>query len=89
MATPERAPFDMSQLIELFPSNAVLVGRLLVESDAFRNACEDLLLAKHTLAKLEALQGERQPTKIAEYQQLVVELENEVAKALEYARHSQ
>jgi hypothetical protein len=86
MATPERDPFDMGPLIELFPGDAVLAARLFVENDAFRNACEDLLLAKSTLAKLETHQETPQPTKIAEYRQLVVELKSEVAKALEHAR---
>lgn len=89
MAIPARAPFDMGPLMELFPSDAVLAARLFVESDAFRNACEDLLLAKHTLARLEALQGEPQPAKVAEYRQLVVELENEVEKAIGHARRAQ
>ena len=86
MATSEGAPFDVELLLELFPADALLITRLLVQDDAFRNVCEDLLLAKRTLTRLENFQQEQQPAKISEYRQLVVELNNEVAKVLEHAR---
>jgi hypothetical protein len=86
MATPESVPFDVELLLKLFPGDALLITRLLVQDDAFRNVCEDLLLAKRTLIRLENFQKERQPAKIREYRQLVVELNNEVAKVLEHAR---
>ena len=86
MATPEGVPFDMEPLLKLFPGDALLITRLLVQDDAFRNVCEDLLLAKRTLTRLESVKQERQPAKIREYRQLVLELNNEVAKVLEHAR---
>ena len=86
MATPEGVPFDVDQLLRLFPDDALLVTRLLVQDDAFRNVCEDLLLAKRTLVSLEKFQQKSQLAKIREYRQLVVELNNEVAKVLEHAR---
>lgn len=86
MATPQSVPFDVDQLLKLFPGDALLLTRLLVQDDAFRNVCEDLLLAKRTLTRLERFQQGRQPAKIREYRQLVVELNNEVAKVLEHAR---
>ena len=86
MATSEGAPFDVELLLELFPADALLITRLLLQDDGFRNVCEDLLLAKRTLTRLESLQQVQQPAKISEYRQLVVELNNEVAKVLEHAR---
>jgi len=90
---PEHLPFDMGQLFmgqlfEQFPGDAALIARLLVQSDAFRNMCEDLVLAKNALMQLEAFQRERQPKKVAEYRQLTAELEDEIAKAIEHARQS-
>ena len=90
MATPEGVPevvpFDVELLLELFPGDALLITRLLVQDDAFRNVCEDLLLAKRTLTRLESFQQEQQPAKISEYRHLVDELSNEVAKVLEHAK---
>jgi hypothetical protein len=86
MATPEGVLFDVDQLLRLFPGDALLITRLLVQDDAFRNVCEDLLLAKRTLTRLENFQEEQQLAKISEYRELVVELNNEVAKVLEHAR---
>ena len=86
MATPEGVSFDVELLLKLFPGDALLITRLLVQDDAFRNVCEDLLLAKRTLTRLESFQQEQQSAKISEYRQLVVELNNEVAEVLEHAR---
>lgn len=86
MVTPESVSLDVELLLTLFPGDALLITRLLVQDDAFRNVCEDLLLAKRTLTRLEGFQQEQQPAKIREYRQLVVELNNEVAKVLEHAR---
>jgi len=86
MATPEGVPSDVELLLKLFPGDALLISRLLVQDDAFRNVCEDLLLAKRTLDRLESFQQEPQPAQVREYRQLVVELNNEVAKVLEHAR---
>ena len=88
MAIPERLPFDMNQLLERFPDDAALIARLLVQDDAFRNLCEDFVLAKSTLANLDTFQPRQQTTKIAEYGQLVAELGNEIAGALEHAKQS-
>ncbi len=88
MTAPERLPFDMGQLLERFPGDAVLLAHLIDQSEDFRNVCEDLFLAKSTLIRLEAFQRERQPTKIAEYRQLVAELESEIAEAIDHAKRS-
>jgi len=88
VTVPERLPFDMSQLLERFPGDAALIGRLLVQDDAFRNVCEDFVLAKSTLVKLDTFQRRQQAAKIAEYRQLVAELEDEIAEALKHAKQS-
>ena len=88
MTAPERSPFDISQVLERFPGDAALAARLLVQDDGFRAVCEDLVLAKTTLTKLEPFQRRQEPTKIAEYRQLVTELESEIAGALEHAKRA-
>jgi hypothetical protein len=76
----------VSQLLERFPEDAALVARMFVESDGFRGMCEDLVLAKSTLVELESFQRGREPTKIAEYRQLVADLEGEIAEAIKNAK---
>jgi len=88
VTVPERLAIDMNQLLERFPGDAALIALLLVQSDAFRNLCEDLILAKSALANLDRFQRQQQAAKIAEYRQLVAELENEIAEALEHAKQS-
>ena len=88
VTAPERLAIDMNQLLERFPDDAALVAFLLVQSEAFRNLCEDLILAKSALANLDRFQRQQQAAKIAEYRQLVAELENEIAEALEHAKQS-
>jgi hypothetical protein len=88
MAIPERLPFDMNQLLERFPDDAALIARLLVQDDAFCNLCEDFVLAKSALTNLETFQSRQQTMRIAEYHQLVAELGNEIAGALEHAKQS-
>ena len=85
---PGRLPIDKNQLLERFPDDAALIALLLIQSDAFRSLCEDLVLAKSALANLDAFQRQQQAAKIAEYRQLVAELENEIAEALEHAKQS-
>jgi len=84
----ERLPIDMNQLSEHFPDDAVLIALLLIQSDAFRNLCEDFILAKSTLDNLDKFQRQQQAAKIAEYRQLVTELEKEIAEALEHAKQA-
>jgi hypothetical protein len=88
MTASERLLLDANQLLEWFPGEATLVTRLLVESDAFRNLCEDLVLARDTLMRLESFQGQQEPLRIAEYRQVIAELESEVAEALQHAKQS-
>ena len=83
---PERLPIEMNQLLERFPDDAALIALLLIQSDTFRNLCEDLVLAKSVLANFDTFQRRQQAAQIAEYRQLVAELENEIAEALEHAK---
>jgi len=88
LAELEGLRIDIGQLLERFRSDAALVAKLLVENDAFRHACEDLLLARAALAHLEELQERRESVKIAEYRNIAVELESEIETAIEKAKHS-
>ena len=89
MAVPGHQSLDIGQLVERFPQDAALVARLLAEDEGFRNLCEDFVLAKTTLFQLETLQRERELTKIAEYRQIVAELENEIVEVLRCAKQAQ
>jgi proline racemase len=86
VAEPRCSLFDVGQLLQRFRDDAALVARMLVESEGFRSMCEDLVLARSTLVELESFQREREPTKIAEYRQLVADLEGEVAGAIKNAK---
>ena len=74
------------QLLERYPGDSALVESLFMENGTFRTVCEDLALAKRTLQKLETFRKQGELTKIAEYRELVSELENEVADVLEHAK---
>jgi hypothetical protein len=76
----------MDQLLKFFPDDAGLVARMYAESPAFRSICEDLILADSALASLEAVQQERELAKVAEYRQLVLELQREITEILERCR---
>ena len=89
MATEERLPVDMDQLLSRFPGESAVLARLLAVDDGFRNVCEDYALAEITLARLEQLQGPQELPRIAEYRQLVRELAGEIAKAIECAKRTQ
>jgi len=88
LAETQGPPIDVGQLLGRFRDDAALVARLYVEDDAFRHACEDLLLARATLIRLEERQEQRQPASIAEYRQLAAELESEIAAAIQRAKQA-
>ncbi len=88
MTGPEALPFDIAQVLERFPRDAALVGRLLVESETFRSVCEDYTLARAALAQLEELQRPMHLAEIADYRALVADLEREIAEALQNAKQS-
>ena len=82
----ERLSAVLVQLLERFPGDSALLASLFIENAVFRAVCEDLALAKNTLQKLEAFQQEGQRPQIAEYRQLISELESEVADVLANAK---
>jgi hypothetical protein len=82
MAGPEPLGFDIAQVLERFPRDAAHISRLVVEKEAFRHLCEDYILARFALARLERLQETREPSEVTEYRTLVSELEKEIAEAL-------
>jgi hypothetical protein len=88
MTGQEALPFDIAQVLERFPGDAALIGRLVVENEIFRAACEDYVLAKSTLIDLEQLQQTMEPMEVADYRSLVAELEREIGEALRNAKQS-
>lgn len=85
-AASERPSAVLVQLLERFPSDAVLLASLFMENAVFRAVCEDLALAKSTLRELEVFQQGGQRPEIAEYRQLISELEGEIADVLADAK---
>lgn len=83
---PPKPSIDMDQLLGRFLGDAALISHLLVESDAFRHMCEDFILAKGTLKRLESVQQEAQAARITEYREIIAELEREITEALAHAR---
>lgn len=74
---------DLSQILERFPKDAALVMRLVLESETFRNVCEDYVLARWTLSTIESTpEPERDRTRLADYRRLVRELEEEIDNSL-------
>jgi hypothetical protein len=88
MTGQEALPFDIAQVLERFPGDAALIGRLLVESEIFRAVCADYLLARSTLLHLEQLKQTKGSLEIADYRSLVAELEGEIGEALRNAKQS-
>jgi hypothetical protein len=82
---PNQQSVDTTPLLECFPRYAALLTRLLAEDDAFRTLCEDFMLAKTTLFQLEAFERTTVVAKIAEYRQIVHDLEQEIAEVLQNA----
>ena len=86
MSEAGSSPSHMRQLLKFFPDETALVARMYAESPVFRSICEDLILADSALASLEAVQQERELAKVAEYRQLVLELQKEITEILERCR---
>ena len=82
----ERPSAVLVQLLQRFPNDAVLLASLFMENAAFRAVCEDLALAKNTLQNLEVFQQAGQRPQIAEYRQIISELESEIADVLASAK---
>lgn len=75
----------MKKAIERFPEQAHLIGRLVEQSEMFRSLCEDHQLAVETLDTLVA--SRPMDDKIVhEYRTLVVDLEVDIATALNKVR---
>lgn len=85
MIDPKQQSVDTTQLSECFPRYAALLTRLVAEDDAFRTLCEDFMLAKTTLFQLEAFERATVVAKIAEYRQIVHDLEKEITEVLQHA----
>jgi len=85
---PERLPFDMSQLLERFPGDAALIGRLLVQDDAFRNVCEDFVLERALSSNWIHSNDGNKPRKSLNIVSSLRTLEDEIAEALKHAKQS-
>ncbi len=87
MTHAARARVDLGQLAATFPAHATLLHELALRNEMFRAMCEDHFLASETLDRIEKLPAsEKQARDITEYRDLIVELEFEIAAALEHAR---
>ena len=76
-------PFDLADVLQRFPGKSEVVIALLASNDTFRSLCEDYAVARDALHRLEAGEASR----IADYRNLVRELEHDIAKALDTAQH--
>lgn len=86
MTDPEGSRLDLTQVLELFPDHAARIRRLAVVDETFSSICEDYALAKATLAHLEAFEAtDQRAAEIADYRDLVADLEREIGVALKDA----
>lgn len=77
------AHLDLAQVLERFPREVARIRQLASLNENFWSICEDYALARAALAKLqETATDGRDAGKVAEYQSLVEELEQEVIEAL-------
>jgi hypothetical protein len=73
-------------IMELFPDQALVIGRLLLRDRKFRGLCEDYMLAHDTLANFHAMTDSVSDEIIAEYRLLLSELEAEISASLRVAK---
>jgi hypothetical protein len=83
MTHAARGRIDLAQIVERCAADVAEVRQLLLRDETFRTICEDHALASETLAMFERLPAsEAQALEIAEYRELIVELEREIKGAL-------
>ena len=72
----------LNRILELFPAQSVRIARRFAEDETFRGLCEDYCLARTTLFALKKRNDNSCEADIAEYDQLISELEAEMKIAL-------
>lgn len=86
MAQAHAAPTGLAQAIGRFPERARQLRQLAQRDEGFRGLCEDYALARASLARFEALPNSVERPEIADYRQVIAELEREIETALNRAR---
>ncbi|RAI03784.1 hypothetical protein DLJ53_04730 [Acuticoccus sediminis] len=69
-----------------FPQDAGLIGRLLLSHPEFRSICEDYAAAQTALALFKARSDAAERPEVAEYEDIIRELEAELADMLKTIR---
>ena len=70
---------DLDQVLARFPDRAETIRRLYLANDGFRSACADHGLALAALSAFEARPDSGSRPEVAEYRQLIRDLESELA----------
>ena len=73
---------QVSRIIERFPEHAIGIRESFLRDERFRSVCTEYCLACESLARFEALSDARHSEVIAEYRNLIGELETELAEQL-------
>lgn len=82
---PVSTRIDLDKVLERFPEYRALIRRLVLQDRTFRELCEDYLAACSSLAWFQASEEAR--PEVAEFALLIQQLEEEIASALDSARH--
>jgi hypothetical protein len=86
MTDPQTSRIDLAQVLERFPADTAIIGRLLEHDETFLSVCEDYSLAAATLARLVTSPHTAKGVEIDEYRSLVSDLAHEIEEALSNAR---
>jgi hypothetical protein len=72
----------LARVAARFPDSALLIRRLFLTDEVFRNVCEDYVLAQDILLRFENRPDARQRPEIADYVSVIADLESEIAALL-------
>lgn len=86
MPDPQAERLDLNQIVKRFPGSGALLRRLALSDKAFREICEDYLAAHSSLAFFEGTLAVPERPEVAEFRQIIEQLEQEIADALRRAR---
>lgn len=77
-----------ARVLERFPRKAAIVRQLLLSSPEFQSICEDYVAALDTLAHFRARPDAGERPEVAEFEELISELEVELAQVIEAAERA-
>ena len=78
--------YDLGDVLHRFAADAEVVSRLILEDETFRALCEDYALTKNTLRRFEATNRAQDASKIADYFEVLLDLEHDIAKLIAKAK---